>query len=41
MRRSATFSESFRELGLLVFIVLLCIVFQIRNHNFLTLGNIQ
>ncbi|MGA2477507.1 MAG: ABC transporter permease [Spirochaetia bacterium] len=41
MRRSATFSESFRELGLLVFIVLLCIVFQIRNHNFLTLGNIR
>jgi rhamnose transport system permease protein len=24
-----------------VFIVLLCIVFQIRNHNFLTLGNIR
>jgi rhamnose transport system permease protein len=41
MRRSATFSESFRELGLLVFIVLLCVVFQIRNHNFLTLGNIR
>jgi rhamnose transport system permease protein len=41
MRRSATFSESFRELGLLVFIVLLCVVFQVRNHNFLTLGNIR
>ena len=41
MRRAATFSESFRELGLLVFIVVLCAVFQIRNHNFLTLSNIR
>jgi rhamnose transport system permease protein len=41
MKRSATFSESFRELGLLLFIVLLCVVFQIRNHNFLTFGNIR
>jgi len=40
MRRAATFSESFRELGLLVFIVILCAVFQIRNHSFLTLSNI-
>jgi rhamnose transport system permease protein len=41
MRRSATFSESFRELGLLVFIVILCAVFQIRNHSFLTFSNIE
>lgn len=41
MRRSSSFSESFREVGLLVFIVLLCIVFQLRNHNFLTLSNIR
>ena len=41
MRRAATFSESFRELGLLGFIVILCAVFQIRNHNFLTLSNIR
>ncbi len=41
MRRAATFSESFRELGLLVFIVILCAIFQIRNHNFLTLSNIR
>jgi rhamnose transport system permease protein len=41
MRRAATFSESFRELGLLVFIVVLCVIFQLRNHNFLTLSNIR
>jgi rhamnose transport system permease protein len=41
MRRSASFTESFRELGLLVFIVILCAVFQIRNPNFLTLSNIE
>jgi rhamnose transport system permease protein len=41
MRRSASFSESFRELGLLVFIVLLCVVFQLRNSSFLTLSNIE
>lgn len=41
MRRAATFSESFRELGLLVFIVILCAIFQLRNHNFLTLSNIR
>jgi rhamnose transport system permease protein len=33
--------ESFRELGLLVFIVLLSVVFQLRNHSFLTLENIK
>jgi len=41
MRRSSSFSESFREVGLLVFIVLLCVVFQLRNHNFLTISNIR
>ncbi len=41
MRRTTSFSESFRELGLLVFIVILCVAFQIRNRNFLTLANIQ
>jgi len=41
MKRAATFSENFRELGLLVFIVILCAAFQIRNHNFLTLSNIR
>jgi rhamnose transport system permease protein len=40
MRRSATFSESFRELGLLVFIVVICVIVQLRNHSFLTLSNI-
>jgi len=41
MRRAATLSESFREIGLLVFIVILCAVFQLRNHSFLTLSNIR
>ena len=41
MRRSASFSESFREVGLLVFIVIICAIFQLRNHNFLTLTNIR
>jgi rhamnose transport system permease protein len=41
MRRTLSLSESFRELGLLVFIVLLCTGFQIRNHSFLTLSNIR
>ena len=40
MKRAATFSENFRELGLLVFIVILCVAFQIRNHNFLALDHI-
>ena len=40
MRRAASFSESFRELGLLVFIVIICAIVQLRNSNFLTLGNI-
>lgn len=41
MRRSTSLSESFRELGLLLFIVILCVLFQLRNHNFLTLSNIR
>ena len=41
MRRAASFTESFRELGLLVFIVVICAIFQVRNRNFLTLENIQ
>jgi rhamnose transport system permease protein len=41
MRRAATFSESFRELGLLVFIVVICVAVQVRNHNFLTFSNIE
>ena len=40
MRRAATFSESFRELGLLGFIVIVCAIFQIRT-NILTLSNIR
>ncbi len=41
MRRAASLSESFRELGLLVFILILCVIFQLRNHSFLTLSNIR
>ena len=41
MRKNAVFSESFRELGLAVFIVILCVLFQIRNNAFLTLSNIE
>lgn len=41
MRKTAAFSESFRELGLLLFIVLLCALFQLRNSAFLTLSNIE
>ena len=41
MRRAATFSESFRELGLLVFIVILCVAVQLRNPNFLSLSNVN
>lgn len=39
--RALRSGEGFRELGLLGFIVILCIVFQARNHSFLTLGNIK
>jgi rhamnose transport system permease protein len=51
MRRAAAFTERigsasratplFRELGLLVFIIILCAVFQARNSSFLTLSNIR
>ncbi|HTP60304.1 MAG TPA: ABC transporter permease, partial [Spirochaetia bacterium] len=41
MRRSASFTESFRELGLLVFIVIICGLVQVRNQGFLTLDNIN
>ena len=34
-------SERFRELGLLIFIVVLSLVFQIRNPKFLTLSNLR
>jgi len=41
MKRNASFTESFRELGLLVFIVIVCGIVQVRNHGFLTLDNIN
>jgi rhamnose transport system permease protein len=41
MRRPAAFTESFRELGLLVFIAVLCVAVQLRNPNFLSLSNIN
>ncbi|HPB07647.1 MAG TPA: hypothetical protein PKW39_05485, partial [Rectinema sp.] len=34
-------SESFRELGLLIFIVILSGIFQLRNPSFLSLANIK
>jgi rhamnose transport system permease protein len=40
-RRAARPQGAFRELGLLMFIVLLCAMFQSRNSSFLTLGNIK
>ncbi|MDA8410903.1 MAG: ABC transporter permease [Treponema sp.] len=36
----ARVSGSYRELGLLVFIVVLCAVIQVRNQSFLTISNI-
>ena len=41
MKRAVSLSESFREIGLLAFIVILCAIFQLRNQNFLTLSNIR
>ncbi len=35
------YAENFRELGLLVFIVVLCVAVQLRNPNFLSLSNIN
>jgi rhamnose transport system permease protein len=34
-------TESSREMGLLVFIVIVCVLIQFRNKEFLTLGNLQ
>ncbi|MEN6500391.1 MAG: ABC transporter permease [Rectinema sp.] len=34
-------SEAFRELGLLIFIIVLSAIFQIRNPNFLSIANIK
>ncbi len=33
--------ETYRELGLVLFIILLSVVFQIRNHHFISLSNIR
>jgi rhamnose transport system permease protein len=41
MKRGVSLSGSFRELGLLLFIVILCALFQVRNPSFLTLSNIR
>jgi rhamnose transport system permease protein len=41
VKRAVSLSESFREIGLLAFIVILCVIFQLRNQNFLTLSNIR
>jgi rhamnose transport system permease protein len=43
MRRSGSVGAppAFREIGLLVFIAVLCGAFQLANHNFLTLSNIS
>ncbi|HTU01447.1 MAG TPA: ABC transporter permease [Candidatus Sulfotelmatobacter sp.] len=40
MKRAASYTESFRELGLLVFIGIICLAVQLRNPAFLTLSNI-
>ncbi|OHD05558.1 MAG: branched-chain amino acid ABC transporter permease [Sphingomonadales bacterium GWF1_63_6] len=39
-KRIVRFNERFREFGLLVFIVILCALFQLRNQSFLSLENI-
>jgi rhamnose transport system permease protein len=39
--RAIRSGEGFRELGLFVFIVILSIAFQLRNHSFLTVSNIK
>lgn len=38
-KQIARLGESFRELGLLIFIVVLSIIFQMRNQSFLTIAN--
>lgn len=40
-KRRIVFTESLRELGLLIFIVMVSIAVQLRNPAFLTLGNIN
>ena len=40
MKRTVTVVERFRELGLLGFIVVLAVIFQLRNPAFLTLSNL-
>jgi rhamnose transport system permease protein len=40
-RKNITFNESLRELGLLIFIVVLSLVVQVRNPAFLTLNNLN
>ncbi|MEN6296406.1 MAG: ABC transporter permease [Rectinema sp.] len=41
VKRLTRNSEAFRELGLLIFIVLLAAIFQIRNPKFLSVANIK
>ena len=41
MPKKISFGEKFRELGLVFFIILASIIIQIRNHEFLTPGNIN
>jgi rhamnose transport system permease protein len=40
-KRPARTREGLRELGLLIFIVVLCAAFQLRNPSFLTISNIK
>jgi rhamnose transport system permease protein len=40
-KKSAQYSERFRELGLVFFIILVSIIVQARNHEFLSLPNIN
>jgi rhamnose transport system permease protein len=39
--RKPAYTEKFRELGLVVFIVVVSVIIQLRNHEFLTPGNIN
>lgn len=39
--QNSRFAERFRELGLLIFIVALSVLFQLRNPSFLTIANIK
>ncbi|GHV85849.1 ribonucleotide-diphosphate reductase subunit alpha [Spirochaetia bacterium] len=39
--RKTPYSEKFRELGLVFFIILVSAIIQMRNHEFLTLGNLN